>query len=402
MADSSGPRKSLQSLKPYPEFPLTAHRTRRWCKKVRGKIHYFGPIDKPEEALRQWLEQRDDLMAGRTPRVRQPGGPTLRDLVGKFLDQKRRLVESRELTVWTLADYHRVCTSLVNRFGASKFLDDFSVDDFSDYRAALAKRLGKVALGNAVQRARSVFKYAYDSRMIAVPVFFGPGFKRPTKRTLRIEKSKRGPKLFDREELLKLLAKARPQMRAMILLGLNGGLGNSDLANLRISAVNLKSGWIDYPRPKTGIERQFPLWPETVAAIELVLAKRPKPRSAEAEDLVFLTHRGNPWVSVEFKKIEGVSHGEMAKWSGNFDPKITKEFRKLLVGAHVELRKGRSFYTLRHMFETIGGDSRDQVATNFIMGHADESMAAVYRETIFRDRLKDVVDHVRAWLFGYR
>jgi hypothetical protein len=35
-----------------------------------------------------------------------------------------------------------------------------------------------------------------------------------------------------------------------------------------------------------------------------------------------------------------------------------------------------------------------------IMGHADESMAAQYREEIGDDRLQAVVAHVRNWLFG--
>ena len=36
---------STKPPKPYPLFPLTAHPTRRWCKKIAGKLHYFGPWD---------------------------------------------------------------------------------------------------------------------------------------------------------------------------------------------------------------------------------------------------------------------------------------------------------------------------------------------------------------------
>ena len=28
--------------KPSPSFPLTPHNNGQWCKKIRGKIHFFG------------------------------------------------------------------------------------------------------------------------------------------------------------------------------------------------------------------------------------------------------------------------------------------------------------------------------------------------------------------------
>ena len=58
--------------KPHPDFPLFAHKSGRWCKKVRGKFCYFGKVaddPKGEAALNKWLNERDDLLAGRTPRV---------------------------------------------------------------------------------------------------------------------------------------------------------------------------------------------------------------------------------------------------------------------------------------------------------------------------------------------
>jgi hypothetical protein len=33
------------------------------------------------------------------------------------------------------------------------------------------------------------------------------------------------------------------------------------------------------------------------------------------------------------------------------------------------------------------------------MGHARDDMASVYRERISDQRLRDVVDHVRTWMF---
>ena len=80
------------------------------------------------------------------------------------------------------------------------------------------------------------------------------------------------------------------------------------------------------------------------------------------------------------------------------DSPVTKDMRKLLDKLKLH-RPGLGFYALRHTFETIAGESRDQVAVNHIMGHADSTMVGVYRERISDERLQDVSEFVRNWLF---
>jgi hypothetical protein len=48
----------------------------------------------------------------------------------------------------------------------------------------------------------------------------------------------------------------------------------------------------------------------------------------------------------------------------------------------------------------VADEARDFPAIDLIMGHADESTAARYRERISDERLMAVTDHVHRWLFG--
>jgi integrase len=378
---TTGKATSHKPRKPHRDFPLYAHASGRWAKKVRQKLHYFGRWEDPDAALAKWLEQKDDLLAGRTPRA-AGSGLTMRDLCNSFLTAKKRLVDARELTPRTFADYFATCERLVNAFGKTRLVDDLASEDFEQLRAALSKTWGPVAVGNEINRIRVVFKYAFDAGLIDRQVRYGPHFKRPSRKVLRQARAAKGPRLFEAAQLRKLIGAAAQPLRAMILLGINCGLGNSDVGQLERRHLDLHRGWLDYPRPKTGIERRAKLWPETVAAIREALEKRPEPKDETHADLVFVTRVGGSWAK------------DVA------DSPISKETDKVLHAFKMK-RPGLSFYALRHTFETIAGDTRDQVAVNFVMGHAPASsdMASVYRERISDERLKAVSDHVRRWLF---
>ncbi len=82
---------------------------------------------------------------------------------------------------------------------------------------------------------------------------------------------------------------------------------------------------------------------------------------------------------------------------GTPDDAVGKQFTKLFQKLELK-RPGVSFYALRHTFETIGGESRNQVAVDHIMGHARGDMAHdVYREHISDERLRAVTELVHNW-----
>jgi integrase len=390
--DSTSPVPPGKPAKPRPDFPLFPHATRRWAKKIRGKLHYFGPWEDPDGAEKKYLDQRDDLHAGRKPRP-DTSAATVKGIVNDFLNAKRALVHSGELSPRTWMDYKQVCDLVVRQFGKGRLAGDVGPDDFAGLRNEAAKRWGPHRLGKAVQFVRVLFRHAYDAGLIDRPARFGPGFKRPSMKTLRLQRAKQGAKLFTAEEIRRMVDGAGVPLRAMILLGINCGFGNSDCGNLPLSAVDLEAGWIDYPRPKTGIARRCPLWPETVQALKDALAARPVPKQPEHAGLFFVTRKGGSWFKRGQEKADG------SGFEGGEENPVKNETAKLLRRLGINGRKGRGFYTLRHTFRTVADETKDQVAVDYVMGHEIPNMSAAYRETISDERLQAVANHVHGWLF---
>jgi integrase len=381
---STAPAGPSKPAKPYPDFPLVPHATRRWAKKIRGQLRYFGPWEDPDGALAKYLAEKDDLHAGRTPR---PGADalTVKDVANAFLNHKEAKLDAGELSPRTFAKYKEVTDLLVGEFGKRRPVSDLRPDDFAALKKAMTKRWGPLRVADFIQHVRSVFKHAADADLIDRPVRFGPGFVRPSAKVLRLHRAARGPKLFTAEEVRRLVEAADAQVRAYILLGINCGFGNADVATVPLAAIDLDGALIDFPRPKTGIPRRCPLWPETVAALREALAKRPQPKSETEAPLAFRSLRGSSLCSLREKdRTDGVA----------------VHFGKLLRALKINGRKGVAFYALRHTFRTVADAAKDQPATDHIMGHEVPHMSAVYRETISDARLRAVAEYVRGWLFG--
>ena len=387
---SSRKKTAEKTAKPHPDFPLTRHPRGYWCKKVRGKMSYFGKIaDDPqgEKALNLWLDQKDELLAGRTPRT--GAGTTVEEICNQFLAHKEGLKNSGEITPRSYGEYLATGKRLAKAFGHKTPVDTIVADDFRHLRAGIAKEWGPVRLGNEIQRVRSVFKFAYDSGLIDKPPRFGADFKKPSAKVLRKARAARGLRMFEREELLAVLAVATVNAKAMILLGVNCGLGNSDVGGLPSKALDLHRGWLNYARPKTGIDRRIPLWPETITALNAAKGQRHAATDPTHEPLFFISRHG-------------LSYTEVSTNGYRVGQEMTITLDKAKIDGKPVKRLGLSFYTLRHTFQTVAEGARDMAAVQAIMGHAasNSDMSATYRERVDDSRLKAVTDHVRGWLFG--
>jgi integrase len=212
---------------------------------------------------------------------------------------------------------------------------------------------------------------------------------------MRLVRRQRARRLIPAADLWKLLDAAGAQLRAMLLLGINCGFGQKDCSDLQRSALEIRPGWIDSPRLKTGIARRAPLWSETVGALAEVNRTRPDPRDPTDAGCVFITSHGRRWCR---HKPRQNKEGEEMRGL-NLDA-VAFEFRKLCAATKVKAPGGP--YTLRHMFRTVADEVKDKPAIELIMGHADHSVSDYYREHVSDERPSAVVNHVRDWLLAGR
>jgi len=370
---------STRPEKPSEDYPLFPHRNGQWAKKVRGRLRYFGPWSDPDAALARWLAEKDYLLTGRKPPA-DTSKLRVGELANMFLTARQAQVDAGEMTARVWHDYYITCRRIVECFGRDRRVDDLDASDFARLRAAFASTHGPAKLGRDVQETRTLFNWALQAGKVATLPRFGPDFKRPSKRTMRVARQQSGARMFEAGEVRKLLDAADQPLHAMILLGINAAYGNGDVARVPESALDLDSRIADFPRPKTAIQRRAVLWPETVASIQEWLARRKRVRP-EAKGLVFVTDWGTSYAHDDTQSL------------------LVKKFRSLMTATGMYVN-GRGFYGLRRSFRTVADEVRDPVAVDLVMGHLDDSMGAVYRQRIDDARLEAVVGHVRVWLYG--
>ena len=386
---------------------MTPHNNGQWCKKIRGKIHFFGVWEDPQTALDNYLRVAADLHAGRSPSQvnLQTDGFTVKDACNLYLNHQFQKVQTGDIRPGTFEDGRQVAESLTGFLGPTRLVTNLAPPDFEQLRLHISQHgltrksnsLGPHALTRAITVVRSIFRYAYDNELIEKPVRFGAGFDKPSatlkRRIRRASEMENGKRLFEPAEIRALIKAAAVPLQVMILLGINGGFGNTDCASLPVKAINFDRAVIEFDRPKTGVERVVPLWPETLEALRQSITRRPPAANSEADKLVFLTAFGQPWIRETIHRGNDNSIEKVV----NLDA-INHAFTKLLQRLNLK-RKGLGFYALRHTFRTWADEVRDQHAIHRIMGHTIPGMSGIYVEEISLDRLRAVVNHVRSKLF---
>ena len=369
-----GQRRKTRSDK----FPLTLHPTGQYCKKIKGKIHYFGTDKKL--ALERYLEQAAYLHGGQNATIPGSSGTTsINELCDLYLQYQHAKVLAGALTPRHYSDQTRSLGRFVCFLGQGRKIRNISTLDLQNYKRRLQGQYGSAhRLNLHLGTMKAMFHWARKNDILEhIP---------------NIDAVSRGKIVhqerftFSSQDIAKLLAAANAKMRAMIWLGLNCGFGCTDCAQLKWTDLDFEHNRVKLARNKTGVPRNLPLWPETIRALEAV------PRSGP---LVFYTEEGHPWVRTAVKIQD---NGSSKYTTVNA---ITSMFARLLKKTKINAPNGTGFYTLRRTAATLAARSRDPFAVQRLLGHVNLEMATRYVQDVSAQTDR-VIENSREYLVGGR
>jgi len=355
------------------KFPLTLHPTGQYCKKIKGRIRYFGTDKK--KALERYLAQATYLHGSQSLMQKGSNGKmTLKQLCDLYLQYQHSRLLAGALTPKHYNDDIKSLGRLMSFLGQSCRIESISTLDIQSYKRKLQSVYSVNRQNLHIGIMKAMFHWARRNDVLETI----PNIDAISKgKTVRKEMC-----TFNSQQIKKLLSAANVKMQAMIWLGLNCGFGCTDCGKLKWKDLDLRNGRVRFPRNKTGVGRNFPLWPETIEALKKL------PRSGQ---LVFYTSQGQSWVTTVIK-ING--NGEREYLSIN---RITPVFSRLMKKARIQVPKGTGFYALRRTAATMAARSGDPFAVQRLLGHVDLTMATRYVQDV-SEQTDRVIENSRKYV----
>ena len=383
---------------------LTVHRGNgQWCKKHRGKTHYFGPLDDPQLAIANYLSRWPRIVEGlpdRTVHVE-----TLAQVFEAFLTDSDARVESGERGWAQHTAYLGTLKKIAAEIGGRTRIGLITPDAWGRAIASVYAGSSPITKHNSVVRLRTVLKWA--ERNLGVQTTTGDALRPVPARLRRRHKRLAGDRMLTPGQIRKLIKTCRRPAagkgradalvtEACLWLAINGGMRQADIGHLTPSAYRRADqvtggvrGWIDEPRHKTESPRRFPLWPETADALDAAIAGHAW-GADPARATLLCTTAGTPLLKPR-------------------DDRIQKRFTALRnrawpKGSHY---RDCSFQWFRYTHITVASTApiaRPDLARLvrlLIVGHiTDHNVHDAYLQTLPDAPFLETVLHVRRWLLG--
>jgi hypothetical protein len=199
------------------KFPLTLHTTGQYCKKIKGKMYYFGSDKK--QTLEKYLDYATYLH-GHQEDLQKPTEEhmTLKQLCEMYLKYQYSKLQANDLT----ASHHNEQINSLNKLmaflGQNIDINNISTLDLQNYKRRIQKSHVSVCRLNLhISIMKALFHWARKNDVLA--------------NIQNIDAVSRGKIIhqerftFKSEHITRLLSVADVKMRAMIWLGLNKDAG---------------------------------------------------------------------------------------------------------------------------------------------------------------------------------
>jgi integrase len=416
------------------------------------------------------LEYLDLLSRGKS--IRRGDAIAIKEYCQRVMDALQDRVIEDGNSQERLNQYIDRCHDLRDHFGDDQIVDDISPTQWTEFKKAKLMyrkkqptvRLAKRTTNDRIADVRFLLDWGVEEKLIHEPCFNKKDFRAYSKTEVENEQEERD-RAWEPQEILAFLKheRERPIRRAMILLAINCGLGNKDLAILTTTdkdfdgyhnKIDLENGWLESTRPKTRKRRKMKLWPETIAALreimqtpETMMAKHgwsadEDVRLKVVADLMYcsptnLRKRAQRLgMKVTWGKISGYNAGRLMLYylrPEATDPQFsdllfrTKSGRMFVYTSDKKNKKGQharvdnvknftddaikaiglnrelSFYGIRHSFNTRGRQAGDDpIVFKHIMGWRLQPVEQAYIESkLIDEHVYERIAHgIREWLFA--
>ena len=143
------------------KFPLTLHPTGQYCKKIKGKLYYFGTDKK--KALQHYLEQAVYLHTGKGVKPKfANGGLSLKTLCNLYLDHQESQATIGQIKLRHVYDITGLLRDFVKFIGPNRSISEISTIDVQNYCRKLIKT-GKAP--NTINNRIATIKAMYNLKL---------------------------------------------------------------------------------------------------------------------------------------------------------------------------------------------------------------------------------------------
>lgn len=237
------------------------------------------------------------------------------------------------------------------------------------------RRMSAMTSIGILRYARAAFQWIDDNDIAVLPRKWDRVF-RLKKYAATLRQQEQDISFFSLDELTLLYDKAKPWQRLLMLLGLNCGFAQAEIASLCVGEIHLDAPapYIDRQRAKTGVRGKWLLWTETADLL------RQFANGGSADDLALTTESDKPLLYFTDSK------------SGKVD-NISNVWTSLVRRCNVKLSFKYLRKTSANWIRQHGGIEVSEAH----LAHSDRTLAKLYTNRNF-DKVFDALTAYRVYL----